>query len=243
MRRFFTDPLAPDCTRTLLDQDESRHLRHVLRVSAGEKIELIDGHGMRYSGTVEQLGKQVAVAIGSRRKEKDDSAPIIVSQGDLKGGKIDFLVEKCTELGVRTFIPFTAGRSQGRIDAARRERRRARHESIVKSASKQCGRFYFMQIEPEMTFEELIGLGCDPACRKIMLWEKADGVTLSDVIGEDQLSPVYLTIGPEGGFSAEEAARARAAGWRQVSLGPRILRAETAAVAAVAVVNHLLGRF
>lgn len=242
MRRFFTNPLAPDCTRTLLDQDESRHLSRVLRLSSGEVIELVDGHGMRYSGIVEELGKQVVVAIRSRRREEDDSAPIIVCQGDLKSGKMDFLVEKCTELGVRTFIPFTTGRSQGRVDAARRERRRSRQESIVKSASKQCGRCYFMQVELELSFDELLGLDCGPPCRKIMLWEKAESVTLSDVIGGDQLSPVCLMIGPEGGFSAEEAVRARAAGWRQVSCGPRILRAETAAVSAVAVVNHLLGR-
>lgn len=242
MRRFFTDPLGPDCTRTLLDQDESRHLCRVLKVSAGETIELIDGCGMRYTGTVERLGKQVAVSIRSRSREIDDSAPITVCQGDLKSGKMDFLVEKCTELGVRQFMPFTAGRSQGRVDGARRDRRRSRQESIVKSASKQCGRCYFMQVEPETTFDELIGLDCGPPGRKIMLWEKAGSSTLGDLIGGDRASPVYLMIGPEGGFSDEEAARAHAAGWLQASLGPRILRAETATVAAVAVVNHLLGR-
>jgi len=242
MRRFFTDPLADDCTLALLDQDESRHLTRVLRVPTGEKIELIDGQGMRYSGTVRELGKRVSVTVVSRCLEKNDAAPITVCQGDLKGGKMDFLVEKCTELGVRTFIPLSAGRSQGRSAPDRLKRRRLRHQSIVRSASKQCGRFHFLRVEEEMTFNELVGLDCGPGCRKIMLWEKADDLTLAEVIGEDKLSPICLMIGPEGGFSDEEALRARSSGWQTVKFGSLILRAETAAVAAAAVVNHLFGR-
>jgi len=242
MRRFFTEPLAEGCAHTFLDQKESSHLARVLRVQVGETIELIDGHGMLYTGTVERIGKQVGVAILTRRRMQDESVPICVCQADLKGGKIDFLVEKCMELGVRTFIPFSAGRSQGRIDEGRLKRRLARHRSIVKSAGKQCGRFHFMQVEAEMTFDELISLDNGQHGRKFLFWEKAAGPKLADVLDNgDQAGPFYLMIGSEGGFSDGEVSRAQACGWQPVSLGPRILRAETAAISAVVVASHLLG--
>jgi 16S rRNA (uracil1498-N3)-methyltransferase len=155
---------------------------------------------------------------------------------------MDFLVEKCTELGVQRFIPFTAGRSQGRVDLERLKHRQQRRQAIVKTASKQCGRLHFMMVERDTGLDELIGLDLGPACRKIMLYEKGGGSTLAESIGRDHRSSVCLMIGPEGGFSDEEAAAAKHGGWQLVSLGGQILRAETAALAAVSVTSHLLGR-
>ncbi len=243
MKRFFIDPIEPDCRQVLLDQQESRHLERVLRLAPGELVELFDGRGTLYSGRVEQLGKRVSVSILSRlRQEDEESGAVIVCQGDLKGGKMDFLVEKCTELGVRTFIPFTTGRSQGRVDLERLNRRQHRREAIVKTACKQSGRLHFMQVERDTGLDELIGRDLGPTCRKIMLYEKGGGSTLAESLGHDRHSPVCLMIGPEGGFSDTEAAAAERGGWRPVSLGGRILRAETAALAAVSVISHLLGR-
>ncbi len=243
MRRFFINPAEPDQQKVFLDQEESHHLVRVLRLPVGAQVELFDGAGTRYLGTIEKLGKEVRVSLLSRQRlEIERTGSVIVCQGDLKGGKMDFLVEKCTELGVVQFVPFTAGRSQGRADPERLVRRQQRRCAIVKTACKQCGRLHFMQVDQEMEFGDLLSLDLDPLCRKIILWEKAEGVRLMEVIGDDFHNQVCLMVGPEGGFSDQEAAQAKSAGWLPVSLGNRILRAETAAISAVAVVNHLLGR-
>ena len=160
---------------------------------------------------------------------------VTLCQGELKGGKMDFLVEKCTELGVERFIPFSAGRSQGRLDDARLRQRQQRRMSIVKKACKQSGRLRFMRVEEEVNYGELLSLDFGSSDSKIILWEKAEGSTLAEAIGQDRESPVCLMIGPEGGFSDEEAEQALASGWQQASLGDQILRAETAAISAVAI--------
>jgi 16S rRNA (uracil1498-N3)-methyltransferase len=154
---------------------------------------------------------------------------------------MDFLVEKCTELGVVRFIPFSTGRSQGRIDKARRTQRLQRRMSIVKKACKQSGRLRFMQVDLDLNFENLLTT-IDPSSRKLILWEKAESLKLAEAIGGQKDVPVCLMIGPEGGFSDEEAALARRSGWQAVSLGDLILRAETATISAVAVTNHLMGK-
>ncbi len=241
MKRFYVDPLGPEDTQVYLDPDESHHLLKVLRLQTGDPVELFDGSGSLYLGEIVEPGKRVGITIKSRqRPTAENTPPVVVCQGDLKGGKIDFLVEKCTELGVARFIPFTAGRSQGRQDPERLQHRQQRRQSIVKAACKQCGRLILMEVDQDIGFDELISKDLGPAMLKIMLWEKAASLTLKDVIGSDS-QPVCLMFGPEGGFSDEEAEQARSAGWLPVNLGGLILRAETATISAVAITRHLLG--
>ncbi len=113
---------------------------------------------------------------------------------------------------------------------------------IAQKAATNPADLRFMRVEEEVNFGELLRLDFDSSQRKIFLWEKAEGSTLAEAVGKNRESPVCLMIGPEGGFSDDEAAQALASGWQQVSLGDQILRAETAALSAVAIVNHLLGR-
>ncbi|MFC1831731.1 16S rRNA (uracil(1498)-N(3))-methyltransferase [Thermodesulfobacteriota bacterium] len=243
MRRFFVLPGSVVGEHVILDQEESHHLVRVLRLQRGETVELFDGTGALYTAKIEQLGKQVEVSLESKQQPVEGKqGGVILCQGELKGGKMDFLVEKCTELGVRRLIPFFAGRSQGRLDDARLRQRQQRRMSIVKKACKQSGRLRFMRVEEEVDLDELLRLDFGSSESKIILWEKAENSTLAEAIGQDRESPVCLMIGPEGGFSDEEAEQALASGWQQVSLGDQILRAETAAISAVAIVNHLLGR-
>ena len=243
MRRFYVFPDALISDSILLDQEESHHLVRVLRLKQGETVELFDGTGTLYSGTIEKLGKRVGVRLESRKEafDKQQGGSIIICQGDLKGGKMDFLVEKCTELGVERFIPFSAGRSQGRLDEARLNQRRQRRMSIVKKACKQSGRLRFMQVDLDMSFDELLDTDFSSSHRKLILWEKAGDLTLAEAIGVQKDDPVCLMIGPEGGFSDEEVSQALKSGWQAVCLGDLILRAETATISAVSITNHLLG--
>lgn len=244
MKRFFAADIRPETERVYLDLEESHHLVRVLRLQAGQQIELFDGAGSLYTAEIETLGKQVSVLLKSRRQYRKESKPsIIVCQGDLKGQKIDFLVEKCTELGVDRFVPFIAGRSQGRHDADRQMKKQLRRRTIAKTACKQCGRLQLMGVDSELEFNDLLKaeFGDDDSL-KLMLWEKEQTSMLADAIGSASLASVYLMFGPEGGFSDQEADLALSAGWLPVGLGDRILRAETATIAAVAIIQHLLGR-
>lgn len=244
MRRFFVSPDALTSESVLLDQEESHHLARVLRLQQGETIELFDGTGALYTGKIEKLGKRVAVSLESQKHHQveQQGGSVILCQGDLKGGKMDFLVEKATELGVERFIPFSAGRSQGRLDEARLKQRRQRRLSIVKKACKQSGRVRFMKVDEELGFAELLGINFDPSYRKFIFWEKEESLKLAEAVGGQKDTPVCLMIGPEGGFSDEEAALAQSSGWQPVSLGDLTLRAETATISAVAIVNHLLDK-
>ena len=237
-------PDALRCEPVLLDQEESHHLTRVLRLREGDEVELFDGTGALYTGTIDHIGKQVTVNPVSMLKAPvvQHGGSVIVCQGDLKGGKMDFLVEKCTELGVERFIPFSTGRSQGRLNRERLQRRHQRRMSIVKKACKQSGRLRFMQADLDLSFEDLLAIGFDSSHRKFILWEKADPLMLAEAIGEQKDESVCLMIGPEGGLSDEEASLARNSGWQAVSLGHLILRAETATITAVVLANHLLGR-
>lgn len=243
MRRFFA-AVDPGTELIVLDREESRHLAKVLRLQVGERIELFDGSGALYTAEIESVGKRVAVRVTDRTAAPEKPGPLlIVCQGDLKGQKIDFLVEKCTELGVDRFIPFTAGRSQGRDDAERRSKKHHRRQTIVRTACKQCGRLRLMEVDADLEFRDLLrAQAAGEGCLKLMLWEQERGSMLGDAIGAGSFDHLFLMLGPEGGFSTAEAAQARAAGWLPVSLGERILRAETAALAAVAITQHLLGR-
>jgi 16S rRNA (uracil1498-N3)-methyltransferase len=236
-------PDTLSCEPVLLDQEESHHLFRVLRLKEGDEIELFDGTGALYTGTIDQIGKQVTVNPVSKIKSpaEEDNSSLIVCQGDLKGGKMDFLVEKCTELGVDRFIPFSAGRSQGRIAESRREQRLHRRMSIVQKACKQSGRLRFMQVDQDMSYDELLDTDFSSSHRKLILWEEAGDLTLAEAIGGQNVDAVCLMIGPEGGFSDEEVSQAHKSGWQAVSLGDLILRAETATISAVSITNHLLG--
>ncbi|NNK56214.1 MAG: 16S rRNA (uracil(1498)-N(3))-methyltransferase [Desulfofustis sp.] len=244
MRRFYISPDALNSDPVILDQEESHHLTRVLRLREGDEVELFDGTGALYTGTIDKIGKQVAVSPASliQAPGERQGGSIIVCQGDLKGGKMDFLVEKCTELGVERLIPFSAGRSQGRLDGQRLQQRWQRRMSIVKKACKQSGRLRFMQVDMERSFAELLEIDFGPSHSKCFFWEKAKSLTLAEAISGQTDGGVFLMIGPEGGFSDEEATLALGSGWQAVSLGDLILRAETATITVVAVINHLLGR-
>jgi 16S rRNA (uracil1498-N3)-methyltransferase len=244
MRRFYVSPDALTSESVLLDQEESHHLARVLRLQQGETVELFDGTGALYTGRIERIGKQVSVSLESQkhRQVKQRGGAVTLCQGDLKGGKMDFLVEKATELGVERFIPFSAGRSQGRLDEARLKQRRQRRMSIVKKACKQSGRLRFMQVDEELGFAELLSINFDPLYRKFIFWEKEESLMLAEAVGGQKDTPVCLMIGPEGGFSEEEVGQAQSCGWQPVSLGDLTLRAETATISAVAIVNHLLDK-
>lgn len=243
MRRFFftTDDRVED--KVTLCQEESRHIRKVLRLHPGEIVELFDGSDILYNAEIIALGKNVQTRIiSSKSIDLQQKSEIWLGQGVVKTKQMELLLQKCTELGVNDFTPFISSRCQGNlIEQSRQKSERWRR--IIGESCKQCLRPQTMNLHGFQSFEDVTAKQSnDHGVLKLLCWEKERDVNLADFSAEIRSSAmVKLLFGPEGGFTASEIEAARFAGWQTVGLGQRILRAETAAIAAVAIVQHLLG--
>ncbi len=235
--RFFSShPLTSGCVA--LDGPEAHHLLHVMRAAVGDEVTLFDGSGIEFQAVVETLRRSDAeLRITARREiDRELSFPLVVGVALPKGDRQKWLVEKLTELGVTTFVPLVTARSVAQPAASALERL---HRAIIEAA-KQCGRNRLMQIANPQTWDKWISTGWlgssasePPATRRLLAHSTGDPLNTIDL---SQPAPTCLAIGPEGGLTDDEVAAAIAAGWRCVSLGPRTLRIETAAVALAAAI-------
>lgn len=244
MRSFFVEPDEIRKPLATISGTDARHIRKVLRLQPGTTVRLTDGEGRVAEARIQTVERD-CVRVTIRSAAKPPSATLremVVAQAMLKDRKMDALVRALTELGMTTWIPFKAARSVALPDERRLQARCERWARITREAVKQCGRRRPPQIEMVAGFADILdrSAGFD---HRIMFWEEALSVPV--ITPGDPTPPgggrIFLVIGPEGGFSAEEAERARGAGFQLASLGPRILRAETAALAAVTLAQYLYG--
>jgi 16S rRNA (uracil1498-N3)-methyltransferase len=218
--RFYVNcPLA--LGPVALTGPEAHHLATVRRARPGDAVCLFNGDGAEYPATVVAVEKkQVALDVtGRQTPDRELGFRLEVAAPLPKGDRGDFLIEKLTELGVTRFVPLRTRRSVVHPHEARLDKL----ERAVVEASKQCGRNVLMAVDPLSDWDEY--------CRRPELPPRR---RLAHPGGEDVptgAGDVAVAVGPEGGFTTEEVAAARAAGWRVVGLGPRVLRVETAAVA------------
>jgi 16S rRNA (uracil1498-N3)-methyltransferase len=223
------------------DPAELRHLTRVLRLKPGDSVLLFDGEGKEYQATIKRLtAREVSFALiqGSLPEVSEPSVRIILGVGLLKAAKLEWLIQKATELGVDEILPFHSLRVVPRPEEAAVRNRLGRWEKIATEAAKQCRRARIPRINPPCSFAK--ALSAFPESTRIFLWEKERDRTLSHVLTSPSPA-VYALIGPEGGFSAEESQQAETAGFIPVRLGPRILRAETAGLVIVALLQFLCG--
>lgn len=208
--------------------DEARHAR-VRRLALGETVALFDEAGHGWVGEVRAAGRdRVAVRITAARpaNEGESALDLTLAVGLLKADKLDWVIEKATELGVARIHPFASTHTLGQPSASRQ----ARWQQIARGAAKQCGRSRVPAVAPPGDLAAALRL---PAATRLLFAEHGDTEPLA-AIDAPAGGPLLLIVGAEGGFAAAELAAARAAGARLIGLGPRILRAETAALAAVA---------
>jgi 16S rRNA (uracil1498-N3)-methyltransferase len=240
MRRFFVDPKTCNQEEVILSEEESRHIFKVLRLPVASEIELLDGRGRVYRAVLAAVGKRaVARIVATVAAEPDRAKELVVYQAMLKGEKMDMVIQKCTELGVTRVVPVHTARCQGGGDAGRNAKRLERWRRIGVAACKQCLRPTLMEIEVVQDINDLAG-HCQ-AERRLLFWEEENDCRLQQLAGWLEAQSVALLFGPEGGLTRDEVALARQSGWQTLSLGERILRAETATLGAVAVVQYLLG--
>jgi len=243
--RIFIDKLPAQETGTALtlSGDEGRYLSRVLRLSVGECVTLCTDGGLEYECTIKEVrGKTACLSIDSIcRVERESPLDITLCQALPKGKKMDLILQKGTELGVRRFVPFISSRSVSRPEGG--TGKSSRWSKIVLEAARQCGRNFIPPVDTSLSFEgmleEFASAKYDSAL-KLVPWEGEETVGIKSLAGKD-VSEVVLLIGPEGGFSEEEVARAGDAGFKPVTLGKRLLRTETAGLATVSMLQYLWG--
>jgi len=237
--RIYTPAALRTGTTHTLPGSASTHLTRVLRLAAGDRITLFDGSGADYDAVIQTSARDgLSVKIGERREVPCES-PLAVTllQGISRGTRMDTVMQKATELGVRIIQPVLAERSVVRLDTGRSQSRLEHWQRIVISACEQCGRSVVPLIRPPRSLSDslsdlepdTVGLTLDPA---------GTG-SLDELVGH--AARVALAIGPEGGFTVSETAVLAGAGFRGLRLGPRILRTETAPLAALAILQFTRG--
>jgi 16S rRNA (uracil1498-N3)-methyltransferase len=243
MARFFLPRSRIDGPRASIVGPELEHLRRVLRLRPGDHILAFDDSGWEHEAVIRALNEtQGEVEIlRSHQAERESPLAVTLALALIKGDKMDYVVEKATELGVKTIAPFVSRYAVPRLNEAKAAQRVERWRKIALSAAKQCGRTVLPEVLPVSDYCNTIKERV-PDRLKLFFWEREGGQTLKEVHSrEPRAESATVVIGPEGGFAEEEAEIGRAQGYTIVCLGPRILRAETAALAAVALVQHLWG--
>lgn len=233
--RFLVGEPAAAGALVTLDRDEARHAR-VRRLARGEAVALCDGAGWSAFGTVEDIDRErVAIRVSAPRPPHEGESPLALTLaiGLLKADKLDDVIEHATELGVTHIQPFASTHTLGHPSAARQ----ARWPAIARGAAKQCGRTVVPAIAAPVAFADVLAL---PAALRVLLAEHGDPVPLAALAGQPVAS-VLVVVGAEGGFASAELEAARRAGFHLAGLGPRILRAETAALTACALAQACWG--
>ena len=222
-RAYSPEPIADD--RIALSGPEAHHLTRVLRAGVGDEVEVFDGQGNLARGRIAEIGRdRVAIDVEARGEAPRPSLPeVTLATAIPKGERIEWLVEKATELGVARLVPLRTARSVVDPRSTKLDRLRRR----VIEACKQSGRNHLMALGDSISWEELIRSVDDP----IRLVADPQGGGFEPM---PPTSRVTIAIGPEGGLTAEELASALERGWNAVGLGPHVLRIETAAIAAAA---------
>lgn len=222
---------------------EARHIQRVLRLKKGDEIVIFDGKGMEYWGAIEsQRLHRVTVKIkktGTPRRESPIN--VILGQALLKGNKMEYVLQKNTEMGVSAFFPFISSRTIPILGKGQDERKWNRWKRIVVESAKQCGRIIPPRVESIRDLGSILELSFHDFV-KLILWEKEE-ISLKERMREidTKSGKVLLLVGPEGGFCEEEISAAQGKGFITVGLGPRILRSETAGVAMLSILQYEFG--
>jgi 16S rRNA (uracil1498-N3)-methyltransferase len=221
---------------------EVRHIRRVLRLKVGDTLVLFDGSGKEFEGIiVEESPSSVGIKVENiLSPAKESPVEVTLAQSLLKGEKMEYLIQKATELGIKRIIPFFSSRSVPLLDKSKKLRRYHRWEKITIEACKQCGRTTVPKVEPLQNYSEMLGMtSSDALC--LILWEK-EGQGLKAVLKESKgKTKIFFMVGPEGGITDEEAEEAKKAGFIPITLGKRILRSETAGLCLLSVLQYEWG--
>ena len=235
MRRFYTPKENFQADKAILNLDETRHLRDVLRLREGAEICVFDGEGREFLGTVEKISKSETLLKIIREitpSALESSLDLTLAIALLKGEKFDLVVQKSVELGVNRIIPLNTKRADVKLTDG--EKKLERWRKIALEAAKQSGRAKMLKIEKPIDFKEFV----EAKSGTRILFAERNGTSFSEIETAQQIIAV---VGAEGGWEDTEIETAREKGFQIITLGGRILRAETAAISTAAILQHRFG--
>jgi 16S rRNA (uracil1498-N3)-methyltransferase len=237
--RIFTERALSEGAVLALEEAPSRHIGKVLRMQEGRELILFNGQGGEYRASITQVGKKVTeveigeFSVGSKQSPLNIELAIGLSKGD----RFDLVLQKATELGVSKIVPLLSQRSEVKLNPERLTKKLASWRQIIVGACEQCQLNIVPTLSAPLKLEQWLS-GCDSDL-KLVLHHRSDG-TLADMPEPKSLS---LLIGPEGGLNSEEIECAQSYDFKALTLGPRVLRTETAPLAAISLAQYLWGDF
>ncbi len=242
-RRFFVSPSVWGQEEIPITGPDVKHIVKVLRLGIGDVLELLDGQGNGMVARIQKIEKEQVLCLceHSFSPQGQPSLRVTLLQGLAKGEKMEYIIQKATELGVSQVIPLSCHRAVVRLDESKKVAKGQRWQRIAFEAAKQCRRPDVPLVQQPVDFQKaMAALPEDALC--LLLWEGEKKQGLKEILlATTAPQEVYVVVGPEGGFTEEEVAWSLAQGALPVSLGPRILRTETAGPACLAILMHCWG--
>ncbi|MBA4422244.1 MAG: 16S rRNA (uracil(1498)-N(3))-methyltransferase [Syntrophus sp. (in: bacteria)] len=227
----------------IVTAEQARYLKTVLRMRAGEPLHVFNGTGWEYEAVIRQAAEGLALEINDRRPMTADRIEITLCQAIPKADKMEAIIRHATELGAGRIIPFHAERSIPRWPAEKSPQKRERWQKIAIEASRQCGRADIPEIGEIASLDEVLR-STHPEWLNLICWEEESARGIREILRDpknDGTRGFLLVVGPEGGFDKKEIDQAQQAGFLSVSLGKRVLRVDTAAVAVIAILQYEKG--
>jgi len=244
VRRFFVEHIDRDARSCIIRGTEARHLAKVLRMAAGDRCVVMDRAGNRFQARIESAAHKEVRVMLERPLPAPPPSPVEITlcQALLKSRPMDYVIQKTSEIGVHSIIPFLSHRTVVRVEETRVSGKLRHWREVARDAATQSDRASPAQLESPAAFTSLMARWRHVEALKVLLWEQEDSQDLKGLLRQSPAAKRFIAlIGPEGGFERSEVESARAAGFTAVSLGSRILRAETAAVTIVAIVQYEWG--
>lgn len=240
MHRFFVDEAGFQGGIARLEESDARHAQRVLRLNPGEEVVLMDGT-RRFLGEITDMSDGVTCRMVRELPSSEAVLHITLFQGLPKAEKMELIVQKLTELGAAEVVPVVMQRCVMRLTGKDGEKKQERWQKIAREATKQSGRTVELKVDTPISMKQMLARLADFDA-VLVPWEDAAGYGLRRFSMEQpEMRHIALVVGPEGGMSPEEVHAMEAVGARQVTLGPRILRTETAGIAATAALLALYG--
>lgn len=243
MHRFFIP--QPYAEQMEIEGVDARHIGLVLRMQPGDKIQIVSDDGVSAAAAIEEIsgGRVIVRCLEKLAESHEPRVKLTLAQGLAKGEKMDFIVQKAVELGASAIVPVAMEHSVVRLDGAKAAKKTERWQKIAEAAAKQSKRDIIPQVQQVKTMEQMLA---DNDCAvKIIAYECEDRLSMKQALraagAAGGINELLLIIGPEGGISESELAQAKKAGAAAVSLGRRILRAETAGLVAMSAIFYETG--
>ena len=238
--RIFIDQLLQEGKELMLADEAAHHVARVLRLHSGHPLILFDGRGGEYDAEISRVDKRCVEVLIKEYREVDKESPlhITLAQGISRGQKMDFILQKAVELGVERIVPVMTEHGNVRLDEQRQQKRVEHWNGVIIGACEQSGRNKIPELITPLAFDEWLSL--DSGLTKLIMHPESrkNLAGLSRPKGE-----VTLLVGPEGGFSDSEINKAGEMDYQIINIGPRVLRTETAALAAISACQMLWGDF